>query len=865
MSVTTIEDFSSLIGNFDNTTSESTSTLRWKLLFSDSSYGISNGYGIVQNPNVFGNSISYDNGLKLFGSNRQVKYLGDYIYDIPGKTSIELISALNESYEFSVKINSFGPTTDQYMRTYDTIDNLESTYNNEEIFIGLGGVDGYEYGIVILKPPSRLKIKNMSRYVNEILKRGAIGDSTIFDIDDVCDDAMFTENQRILTTVYRKNGEYLVDNFDNGKPYEMYANNNGFFQYKYPASGNIKALNLVNIGTDGRKMKNINKSSLTNSHISSRIKNGELLNEFMYPSKANSTIIDIYDVTNNTPLLVSGKVIFQGDFWQSILWVSCGGVSYSTQRLFTKNTNILLPKISVVDYSTNYSISISSVTVEELVNSQDVGSIVSSIKKCIDPHIDLYVCPWPNGTVESDATISNAISLGIKVSGDAVIGINERVIYKINSYTPNSVLRFEYSKDGASAGGGGDYNVQFLSGILDGTSTIYGKYIISAYSEGSSITSEYEKSSNVVREFSVFRKAENPTCTTSLVTSNGGYSHINSYSFSQINNLPIYFTIDGSDVLGSESVAVAKYDITIGEYASGYFDTPCIIKYRAVDFSNGLISDQLEYSYVPATMTKLAPPVISYVNDVVTISSEHNSKIYYTIDGSVPSINKLKYESSFIASPIGNKLIIRAIAVMSGMISSDVSVFTHTYDYFCAPWYLEQGYSPIVSNNEIEMISPSMITRLGSFNEYSMDFDIISNNSPFDLIIAQRDSVLNINDYSNMLFNNITYYVGSTYSDALISRMHLGALCNAWDDTQYAKYATFTKMLLEHVHVRYEVRIIDNIYKHRLVIKIEKGEQYDTGWNYAGVDSISTPTIICNSPLTANSRVKLSNITLSCY
>jgi hypothetical protein len=448
---------------------------------------------------------------------------------------------------------------------------------------------------------------------------------------------------------------------------------------------------------------------------------------------------------------------------------------------------------------------------------------------------------------------------------DAVIGVDERVIYKVNSYTPDSVLRFEYSKDGASAGGGGNYNVQFLSGILDGTSTIYGKYVISAYSEGSSSTSEYEKSSNVTREFNVFRKVENPTCTTSLVTSNGGYSHINSYSFSQINNLPIYFTIDGTDVLLSKEVSVAKYDTIVGAYVSGYFDKPCTIKYRAIDVSNGLMSDQLEYSYTPATMTKLSSPVISYVSGVVAITSEHNSKIYYTVDGSDPTINKLKYESSFTASPIGNKLIVKAVAVMPGMISSDVSVFTHTYDYSCAPWYLEHGYSPIISDNMIEMISPSMITRLGAFNEYSMEFDIISNNSPFDLIIAQRDSVLDINDYSSALFNNITYYVGSTYSDALISRMHLGALCNAWDDTQYSKYATFTKMLLEQVHVRYDVRIIDSVYKHRLIVKTKNGEQYETGWNYAGVDSISTPTIICNSPFTANSRVKLSNITLSCY
>ncbi len=125
----------------------------------------------------------------------------------------------------------------------------------------------------------------------------------------------------------------------------------------------------------------------------------------------------------------------------------------------------------------------------------------------------------------------------------------------------------------------------------------------------------------------------------------------------------IKYTTDGSEPSASSPTYFTPVNVT----------TNCIIKATAI--KAGMLDSQTasENYTIDTNLTETAAPQFSppagtyHQPQIVTISSESGASIYYTLDGSYPGINSIKYISGI---SINSSSLIRAVAIKSGMANS---------------------------------------------------------------------------------------------------------------------------------------------------------------------------------------------------
>lgn len=141
-----------------------------------------------------------------------------------------------------------------------------------------------------------------------------------------------------------------------------------------------------------------------------------------------------------------------------------------------------------------------------------------------------------------------------------------------------------------------------------------------------------------------------------------GGSHTFSRTFSLISpqGYDIYYTDDPNAEL-PEGGKLYKEPITIDEG---------VHEFRAVCVSDRLVSDEMKVKYFISLPVPVAPKANrapgSYKAGVVVklknVDEDKNVNIYYTIDGSKPTVDSPRYTDSGIALPSGKKVLLRAIA-----------------------------------------------------------------------------------------------------------------------------------------------------------------------------------------------------------
>src|ERR1035437_5506042 len=210
-STTIIENIPELLTNFDITTGHTNGNLSWKIDFNNHGSS-SSALGFTEVPVVFGQQILVNNVLSFQPSTTQLAIGAKKIYTNPGTSSMQMLNDVSGLSSFEIDINSFSRSTDYYFRSFDIFESISSdllddAYASEEDFFGYSN-GNIEVGIVLLKAPNQSKIRNSTSYVNQIFTRGAIGNLAGNSIDTSCTSSLISEDERIITLVYRKNGIY---------------------------------------------------------------------------------------------------------------------------------------------------------------------------------------------------------------------------------------------------------------------------------------------------------------------------------------------------------------------------------------------------------------------------------------------------------------------------------------------------------------------------------------------------------------------------------------------------------------------------------------------------------------------------------
>jgi hypothetical protein len=167
-----------------------------------------------------------------------------------------------------------------------------------------------------------------------------------------------------------------------------------------------------------------------------------------------------------------------------------------------------------------------------------------------------------------------------------------------------------------------------------------------------------------------FAKASNPQNGTVTIAGDGAYTYMPNTDFVGID----HFTFSVSD--GQTASTSATITITVNP----------VVAAPVSDTENGSIIEP---------------------NSIITFnSSTDGATIYYTTDRSQPSINSLSGNSVQVGKVKGSKVVIKAYAVKSGIIDSDVATFTYTISNRVeVPQAFPSPSGEVINNSEIMLSS----------------------------------------------------------------------------------------------------------------------------------------------------------------
>jgi formylglycine-generating enzyme required for sulfatase activity len=231
-------------------------------------------------------------------------------------------------------------------------------------------------------------------------------------------------------------------------------------------------------------------------------------------------------------------------------------------------------------------------------------------------------------------------------------------------------------------------------------------------------------------DYIITGKLKNP----GVSVSSGTYNNYQIVNFLYDSNQPVkyYYTIDGSNPRVN-GICADKVVI----------DHSCVIKlYAKLDYWED--SNIAEFSYNISGKVSLVkvnpnPGAYSAGQTIVLSTITEGTTIYYTNDGTDPSINSIKYNAPFT---ISQNVTIKAIAVKSGWQSSDICTFIYEFKQKLTVPTI--NYDSGTYNNSIDIIISHSITDPGFRFYYTIDgSDPADPNNP-NRIFGQS---VNINKY----------------------------------------------------------------------------------------------------------------------
>lgn len=844
------ENFADLIDKFDVNTGVSTTSsgASWKILFNDTIGSVINS-SIYSTPNVYGNHLTYNSSLKLYGSNVAETYEASPIYTNPGLTSLKYNGSVTNLSSFKVTIDSIPNTSNQYYRSYDLFEEisnefLEDNYQFENTFIGLSN-STMKIGIVILKPPSKLKIKNKNQYTNKILSLGAIGKTSACDLEEVCAESLISENERILALVYYKDGLYYNAN---GVRINSFSELSDGYAFRYFGSGTITELDLSNIGTDGRVILGSLLNKYASTKYSSPFINSKLnttnnvLNTSFYPTKDKNLTINSYSINSNNTLIINVSQKIISNKLQLLFNISNGlnAYSYSSLLITLDNPSVALtPTIEVADFSDNPSLSIASVNLTFDPSSTLDDSYNAYLKKYPEPIVTFYI---------------NSIQVDYN---DIILTSSESLTVQIQNIATNSAIYYNLTGASTQNGASGD-NIVTLSLNTPGSYTLTA--LISGW------TASITNSETLIYNFTIYEQALPPTI--SYVINDLGNSLTNTtVTLSSTEDADIYFSIDGSTPTNDNTFKSVKYN---NAWPSFTFESGITI-YAYSKNSTYLTKSNVVSLAIPVskTITTIEPIITAIKSDdnyLITISESDNSAIvYYTLDGSTPTNKSIKYNSSFEVCPIlGETLTIKSIAIKTGALDSVVASLLLNFDYSCASWINETSSNLIIENGKITIPNNSLLTKqLSTLKTYKLSFKILDITNLINLIVCPRASYENNNNYTGSIFTNIIPYLSATYTDSNIAILALGKLFNMSNKDDYQKYGTFTWNKTNPLTLTYEITYINSNYIQVLTISDTIHTLTSNSLSICNILD-NSPCLIVDSIFDVASTITIGNITMEC-
>ena len=854
MSTTVVETFTNLISNFNNLTSSSTSTTSWNISFNEGSNGFGTSSSILGNPNSFGNAITFENNsLCLYGSNIPLKLNNSSIYTNPGETKLKYSGTLTNLSSVVFNISGIPQSTNQYYRSYDAFEDISATYlsdsfNYENTFIGLSD-SNIEIGIVILKAPSKLKYKNKNQYVNSILGLGAIGNSSYPDYSPICDSSMFSENERIISIVYKQNGKYYDTN---GNQILDYSSANSLYSFRYTGSSEISSLNLSNVGSDGRYIKNIvfDNTNVSSTYLANLTSKTNIVNESFYPLKENNTWFNSFSISNTNQLSVAITRMIIGSYTNVSFIVTLPNGNKLTSSIIQVPSIDLTPTVSVVDFSNNSTLNIS----EAILTFDSSGNIDNTVNALLSKYVEPTIT-FSVGSSFASSIPTNPSNILIPQGENLYVNFIDNQPGTTLYYTINQLVNGSY--------------VNVTSGTstssIDYTLSSVGEYQILSHISSNGSTQILD-SKIVTIDFTIYYQAKPPVITQTEVALGGGLEVLN-VQIIQADHVDCYFSINGTAPDGVTNTFTSKY--INGNYPTFTFENNVTIYAYAMDsnYNKSVIVEETTTALVK-TVT-LSNPVITstyyQVNDnyVVTITS--TTPVYYTTDGSIPTINSNYYSLPFTVNPVyGETITINAISIQSGAISSSVVTDTLICSHICSPWIVEQGILTIEPNLAMLFVDTTITRVTHSYDTYSMNFQLIDILGIFDLMICTRETVLDNNNYTSQYLLNDIFNIVTTYSDSTIATISLGKISKIYERDNINYYGELIWNKTNPLNVTYFVSKNNGAYFNR--ITISNGTQtIDSGYIPMNYISSTAPTLMAKSIVEYNAYIKISNIVFSCF
>jgi hypothetical protein len=209
-------------------------------------------------------------------------------------------------------------------------------------------------------------------------------------------------------------------------------------------------------------------------------------------------------------------------------------------------------------------------------------------------------------------------------------------------------------------------------------------------------------------------------------------------------------TIDKADVIWNTTNPISgSYDPSI--LTKQYVILSGTINFPATIDTNNLSTTCAIYIEINAAATVQAPIADigsgTYSNNLsITLSSSTiGSTIYYTLDGSDPSIsNGVKYTSPISINGTTGKSIdktIKAIAIKSGMLDSSIKTFTYTINIPLAEYKIIEGTnSSWMQNSETDIVIKGS-GEYSKFKDINIDNEIVDSDN---YEVSEGSTVINL-------------------------------------------------------------------------------------------------------------------------
>ncbi len=326
------------------------------------------------------------------------------------------------------------------------------------------------------------------------------------------------------------------------------------------------------------------------------------------------------------------------------------------------SVKITVPENTAVYYTTDGSIPTLSSTKYDSTDGislkNELGNTtikVLAVKDGVESTSELSVhVAFPSPTVEADTSTTYTQSDKIKVEVPA----GGKVRYTINSSDPTVTTGTEYTSDGIPLSGySGNVNIKAVI-VKDGETS-------------------------AVKDITV--KVKPAAVTASSVDTTKAYTVNETINLTSQTGTILRYTT-GNDTPTAESTAVSSGSIPLTNLAGE-------VKFNVVAEKDGIISDAASFTVkVKPTVSfdKAASANLSQ-NDSVKITVPENTAVYYTTDGSIPTLSSTKYDSTdgiSLKNELGNTTI-KVLAVKDN-VSSDISSLT----------VLVKGTAPEVEDTE---------------------------------------------------------------------------------------------------------------------------------------------------------------------